>query len=114
MAAQKRGLLFSKAVELFEPIKAAELSEGKYRDQWRNSLDTYANSVLGQMFVHDVTLQDILLVLEPMWHSKTVTADKLRQKLAEVLDYATVKGHHTGPRIPHVGKGTFPWFFPHR
>lgn len=97
VAAQKRGLLFSKAVELFEPIKAAELSEGKYRDQWRNSLETYAVPVLGQMFVQDITLQDILLVLEPIWHSKTVTADKLRRKLSEVLDYATVKGHRTGP-----------------
>lgn len=97
VAAQKRGLLFSKAVDLFEPVKAAELSGGKYRDQWRDSLDSYAIPVLGKMLVQDIQLQDILLVLEPIWHTKTVTADKLRRKLAEVLDYATVKGHRTGP-----------------
>ena len=97
VAAQKRGLLFSKAVDLFEPVKAAELSGGKYRDQWRNSLDSYAIPVLGKMLVQDIQLQDILLVLEPIWHAKTVTADKLRRKLAEVLDYATVKGHRSGP-----------------
>jgi integrase len=96
-AAQKRGLLFRAAVDSFEPIKAAELSGGKYRDQWRNSLDSYAIPVLGQMMVQDIDLQDILRVLEPIWHSKTVTADKLRRKLAEVLDYATVKGHRSGP-----------------
>lgn len=97
VAAQKRGLLFSKAVDLFEPVKAAELSGGKYRDQWRNSLDSYAIPVLGKMLVQDIQLQDILLVLEPIWHTKTVTADKLRRKIAEVLDYATVKSHRTGP-----------------
>lgn len=96
-AAQKRGLIFCKAVDLFEPVKAAELSGGKYRDQWRNSIDNYAIPALGHMLVQDIDLQDILLVLEPIWHSKTVTADKLRRKLAEVLDYATVKGHRIGP-----------------
>lgn len=96
-AAQKRGLVFRDAVDLFEPTKVAELSGGKYRDQWRNSLDTYAIPVLGQMMVQDIDLQDILRVLEPIWHAKTVTADKLRRKLAEVIDYATVKGHRSGP-----------------
>jgi integrase len=97
LAAQKRGLIFSKAVDMFDPVKAAELAGGKYRDQWRNSLDSYAIPILGKMLVHDIQLQDILLVLEPIWHTKTVTADKLRRKLAEVLDYATVKGHRAGP-----------------
>jgi integrase len=82
---------------MFDPVKAAELTGSKYRDQWRNSLDSYAIPILGKMPVQDIQLQDILLVLEPIWHTKTVTADKLRRKLAEVLDYVTVKGHRTGP-----------------
>lgn len=56
-----------------------------------------------------IQLQDILLVLEPIRHTKTVTADKLRRKLAEVLDY--VKGHPTGPN-PRLGKATSRWSFP--
>lgn len=95
--AQRRGLLFSAAVDLFEPVKAIELSEGKYRDHWRDSLDKYATPVLGLMMVQDITLQDILLVLEPIWASKHTTADKLRRKINEVLDFCTVKGHRTGP-----------------
>lgn len=97
VAAQKRGLLFSKAVDLFAPVKAAELSEGKYRDQWRDSIDKYAAPELGQMLVQDISLQDILRVLEPIWEDKTVTADKLRRKVNEILDYCTVKGHRSGP-----------------
>lgn len=97
LADQKRGLLFSQAVDLFAPVKAAELSEGKYRDQWRATVDAYAIPELGTMLVQDITLQDILRVLEPIWGEKTVTADKLRRKLNEILDYCTVKGHRTGP-----------------
>ena len=103
VAAQKRGLSFSKAVDLFAPVKAAELSEGKYRNQWRDSLDKYALPEVGQMLVNDIALQDILRVLEPIWESKTVTADKLRRKLNEVLDYCTVKGHRSGPNPARWG-----------
>ena len=97
VAVQKRGLLFSDAVTLFVPVKAGELSEGKYREQWRDSLDKYAIPKIGKMLVHDIALQDILLVLEPIWTAKYVTADKLRRKLNEILDFCTVKGHRTGP-----------------
>jgi len=97
LAVQKRGLLFSEAVDLFEPVKMAELSDGKYRDQWRDSIDRYAIPFFGQMMVQDIILQDILRALEPIWVSKTVTAEKLRRKLNEVLDYTTVKEHRSGP-----------------
>jgi hypothetical protein len=97
LSAQKRGLLFSKALDLFTPVKTAALSNGKYRDQWRDSIDRYAIPTLGPMMVQDIGLQDILQVIEPIWASKTVTAEKLRRKLNEILDYATVKGHRIGP-----------------
>lgn len=97
IAAQKRGLLFSQAVDLFTPVKSAELSAGKYRDSWRDSIDKYAMPHLGSSSVEDIKLQDVLNVLEPIWNTKTVTADKLRRKLNELLDYATVKGHRYGP-----------------
>lgn len=94
--AQKRGLSFSNAVDLFSPVNAAALSEGKYRNQWRDSIDRFAIPIIGDMLVQDISLQDILRVLEPIWQSKTVTADKLRRKINEVMDFVTVKGHRTG------------------
>lgn len=95
-AAQQRGLTFKAAVDLFIPIKASELAEGKYRDQWRDSLEKYAIPKIGGMLVNDITLQDVLRVLEPIWAEKYVTADKLRRKLNEILDFCTVKGHRSG------------------
>jgi integrase len=95
-ASNRKGLTFRDAVKLYVPIKARELAEGKYRDQWRNSLDKYAMPHLGDIRVHDVTLLDILSVLEPHWSTIPVTADKLRRKLNEILDFCTVRGHRTG------------------
>ena len=96
-AAQLRVLTFAVAVDRFLPVKVLELSAGKYRDQWRDSLDKYAIPAIGKLLVHDIGLQDILRVLEPIWKEKNVTADKLRRKLNEVLDFCTVKGHRGGP-----------------
>jgi integrase len=91
------GISFAFAVDRYLPVKALELAAGKYRDQWRDSIDKYAIPVIGNMLVHDIGLEDILRVLEPIWSEKNVTADKLRRKLNEVLDFCTVKGHRSGP-----------------
>lgn len=96
-AQQLRGLTFREAVDLYLPVKARELAEGKYRDQWRDSLYKYAIPTLGEMRVHDIELRHILSVLEPHWSTIPVTADKLRRKLNEILDFCTVRGHRVGP-----------------
>ncbi|MDN3713283.1 integrase family protein [Paracoccus cavernae] len=96
VAAQKRGLLFADAVDLFAPIKAKKLSAGKYREQWRDSLDKYAVPELGKMLVGDISRDDLLRVLRPLWDAKTVTADKLRRKIHEVLEHAAANGHRSG------------------
>lgn len=96
-AALAAQITFRDAVDLFEPVKKAELSDGKYRDQWRDSLDKYAVHALGDLPVQSIALKDVLSVLSPLWETKTVTADKLRRKVNEVLDYATVMGHREGP-----------------
>ncbi len=52
--------------------------------------------VIGDVSVSDVTLQDVLQVLRPIWETKTETASKVRQRMERVLDYSTVSGHRTG------------------
>ena len=64
--------------------------------QWRSTLDTYARPVLGPKAVAEITLQDVLRVLEPVWQGKTETASRLRGRIEAVLSWATVAGHRTG------------------
>lgn len=68
----------------------------KHAQQWRNTLETYAFPAMGQLLVRDVSLPNILAVLEPIWRSKTETASRLRGRLELVLDWATARGFRDG------------------
>lgn len=96
IAAQGRGLLFRDAVERCLAAKLDGFRNAKHRDQWRNTLETYAAPVLGLMTVEHITTQDVLRVLQPIWQSKTETASRLRGRIEAVLSWATVAGHRSG------------------
>ena len=95
-AAQRRLLTFAEAVELYDQEKAVEFRSGLHRQQWRASLDRHAVPLLGEIAVADITLQDVLATLRPIWTTKTETASKVRQRIERVLDYTTVAGHRSG------------------
>ena len=44
----------------------------------------------------DVSLQDVLRVLQPIWQTKTETASRLRGRIEAILSWATVAGHREG------------------
>lgn len=68
----------------------------KHGQQWRNTLDAYAYPVMGNLLVRDVGLPQVLEVLEPIWHSKTETASRLRGRMELVLDWAAARGYREG------------------
>ncbi len=53
----------------------------KHAQQWRNTLDTYAYPLIGDLLVRDIGLPHVLAVLEPIWTKKTETASRLRGRL---------------------------------
>lgn len=103
-AARRRGLTFADAVEKSLAAKLDAFRNAKHRDQWRNTLQTYAIPDLGTMLVQDITVQDVLRVLSQpatpdggtLWQAKTETASRLRGRIEAVLSWATVAGHRTG------------------
>lgn len=96
VVARHRGLTFVDAVDRYLAAKESAFSNDKHRAQWRSTLTTYAVPELGPMPVQDVTVQDVLRVLHPIWESKTETASRLRGRIEAVLSWATVAGHRTG------------------
>ena len=68
----------------------------KHEQQWRNTLETYAYPEIGGLSVQDVDIGHILEILEPIWHVKTETASRLRQRIENVLDWAKVRKYRTG------------------
>jgi len=96
VASQRRGMLFSEAVDRALGAKLEAFKNEKHRKQWRATLDAYAMPQLGKMAVQDIAGQDVLRVLQPIWASKTETAARLRGRIEAVLSWATVAGHRTG------------------
>lgn len=95
-AAQRRGLTFADATDKYLAAKLDAFKNPKHRQQWRNTLETYARPEIGRMLVHDIDVRDVLRVLEPIWHKKTETASRLRGRIEAVLAWATVAGHRVG------------------
>ena len=84
---------------------AAEVLE-KQRPGWRNakhardwprSLRAYAFPRIGAMPVSAVTTADVLAILTPIWHEKSQTAQRVRQRnSAALLHSATRQGWSKG------------------
>ena len=68
----------------------------KHRQQWSNTLATYAFPVIGEMSVADVAVGDVLQILEPIWKDKPETATRLRGRIETVIDWAIAREYRTG------------------
>lgn len=69
---------------------------GKHGDDWINSLRTHAYPCFGDKLVADVTTDDVLSALNPVWRTKTETATRVRQRIEAVLSAAKARGLRTG------------------
>ena len=64
---------------------------GRTADQWRNSLNEYA-AALAPMRVDKVTAADILSLLNPVWHKRPETANRVRVRISTILRWAVAQG----------------------
>ena len=87
---------FADVVELYLAAHEASWRNAKHRQQWRNTLDTYAAPVLGKQGVATIGTAEVARVLEPIWRAKPETASRLRGRIEAVLDYAAARGWRTG------------------
>lgn len=96
IAAEGKNITFQRAAELFITAKEAEWSNIKHAAQWRATVQTYANPIIGNVLVRDVALSHILAILEPIWTTKTETASRLRGRLENILDWAKGREYRIG------------------
>jgi integrase len=95
LAAIKR-VTFTEAVEAVFAAKRPGWRSQKHANEWRQTLRVYAEPKLGKLPVGEVDTGTVLQVLEPLWHTKTVTAGRLRQRIEDVLDAAKARGWRDG------------------
>lgn len=90
------GMTFRAAAERYMTNHRAEWSDPKHADQWRNTLTTYAYDVFGDKIAREVTRDDVLAVLRPIWTKKTETANRLRGRIENILEAASVAENWNG------------------
>lgn len=99
------------AMELVDDIEDG-FKNPKHRQQWRNTLKSYAQPLF-ETAINEVTTEQILAVLQPIWLSKAETASRLRGRIERVLDAAKVKGLRSGEN-PARGRGHLDLLLPKR
>jgi integrase len=85
------GEVADKLIESMEP----GWRNAKHRYQWRQTLKTYA-APLRTTPVSQITTEQVLEVLRPLWLTKSETAARLRGRIERVLDWAKAHGHRSG------------------
>jgi integrase len=95
---------FEELAEAYMVDRLKRLRSGVHRDQWQQTLRTYAYPVIGNMPVNEIETNDVLAVLKPIWDSKCETAARLRGRIERILARATVEGLRRGAN-PATWKG---------
>lgn len=87
---------FADCAAKYIDAKSPEWANVKHLGQWRSTIETFANPVIGHLLVQDIDTPHVMAVLEPIWKTKTETAVRLRGRLESILDWATVRGYRSG------------------
>jgi integrase len=87
-----RAVTFRQVADAYIAAHEASWRNAKHRQQWSNTLNTYAHPVMGDLPVANVDTGLVMSVLEPIWHTKPETASRLRGRIEAVLDYAKARG----------------------
>jgi integrase len=82
------------AIEVVEAIEEG-FRNPKHRKQWRSTLETYCANFSSKP-VDEVTTDDVLACLTPIWTTKAVTASRVRGRIERVLDAAKAKKLRSG------------------
>ncbi len=90
-ASQAKRLSFAEAARRKHEAIAPEFRNARSRANWLSSLELYAVPVVGDMEVADVEMSHVLSVIEPIWRDKTHTANRVRQRMEAVFDWAIAR-----------------------
>jgi integrase len=95
-AERAAALTFKQCAEKYISSHRPSWRNEKHADQWRSTLETYAYPFMSDLLVRDVAVAHVLAALEPIWHTKTETASRLRGRVEAVLDWASARSYRSG------------------
>lgn len=88
---------FDKCAEQYIATHASGWKNEKHAAQWRATLKAHASPTIGLLPVADVERDHVKKILQPLWHTKTETASRLRGRIEAVLAWAIGESHRSEP-----------------
>lgn len=95
MRATVQAMTFGDAAEALIEGMSPSWRNDAHRGQWQTTLRVNAAPLAG-LAVSDVTTDDVLGVLTPLWLRIPETANRLRGRIERVLDFAKARGMRSG------------------
>ncbi len=89
-------ITFDEAAKQFIADNQAGWRNPKHVAQWHATLETYASPKIGALDVGLIETAHIVNILKPIWTKKTETASRVRGRIENVLDWATVHRYRSG------------------
>ncbi len=93
--AQQSQATFGEAADALIESMSPSWRNEKHRAQWTMTLTSYCQQIRSKP-VAEITTDDVLAVLEPLWRSKPETASRLRGRIERVLSFAKARGMRSG------------------
>ncbi len=91
-----RAVMFREYALGFIGRMEAGWKNSKHRQQWTNSLKTYAFPLIGQTPIAEVDTTEVMKVLTPIWNTKPETASRVRGRIEMILTAAKAEGLRAG------------------
>lgn len=83
------------ALELIDS-KRPGWKNAKHAAQWTATLEAYVFPNIGAAQIAKIETADVISTLTPIWAAKPETANRVRQRIEAVIDYASALGIRTG------------------
>lgn len=90
-------MTFKKACETYHQEFVLKMGRnGKHKQQWINTIRTYAYPYLKTISVDDIGARHVAAVLTPIWNTKRETATRVKQRIKAVMDWSITNEYRTG------------------
>ena len=98
------------ALEWIE-LNKIQWTNQKHYLQWLSSLEAYCFPIIGEKPIDEVSVDDLLRILRPIWNTKTESATRIRERIERILAAAIVRGLKPGPN-PAAWRGHLEFLLP--
>lgn len=104
-AARAKLMTFQEAAEEYIKNHRPSWKNAKHAQQWENTLATYVYPSIGEKPVRDISKEDVLGIITPLWSVKNETMVRVRNRIELVLSWAMAAGHREPGLNPAAWRG---------